>query len=294
MNYFRKVSECDSTIVFDIEDSIMEVGHPERSRSLKVKYRKILIGLLSEHVQIYRDHRIGIRINDVRSVEFQNDIRMLGQLRSVSWDVIIIPKVEYRADIELVLNELKKNNVSYRAIGIFAETEKGVENLQDIIHPAFPELEYVIFGHSDFNIDNNIFPFVHQDHPEYWNWVNKIQSQLAGTNITYINSPCFYLGDDKMMRSMLDQLYARSSINYGQMTLTYQQTLSCHHHQPVPCSSDQLSSKMPDAIEFAQYVIDKLHDKDKDKSFAVDQRKHLLTPHEIIVAKQIMAEHKGK
>lgn len=288
MRYFDKISRCNAIIVFDVEDSIRDKEDPENNRIIKQKYRNILQTVLKENPSIHEDHEIGIRVNDIGSDEFKRDVSLLSELDDVQWKTIILPKVNKRADIESFATVLDNEGIRYDSLTILIETVEGMNNLKDIISPAIPTLDYLIFGHADFNIDSGIFPFTQHNHEEYWSWVNQVQEALVESSITYINSPCLYLGDHKLFKYNLERLHNTSKVKYGQMTLTSKQTSMCNTFSPDPGSTLSAICEKPDALAHAKHVMDYVNRKPGDKSFAIDDNRYLMSPHEIIMAKSIL------
>ncbi|SDL23367.1 aldolase/citrate lyase family protein [Kriegella aquimaris] len=291
-SYFKKISKSKAVFVFDIEDSIQDVSSEEGNHALKQKYRGILKALLNSYEEIYQNHRIGIRLNNVNSKEFEHDILLLEDLKKVHWETILIPKVEDRFEIEKVLSILYENKIKFNNIGIFAETRKGVSSLKEIIEPVTPELKYVIFGHADFNIDSNVFPFIHHDDVTYWKWVANILYHMKGSNLTFVNSPCLYLGDEELFNFTLDQLHFMCKEKYGQMTLNYKQTEWCDQYIPRKPRITSFSTIERDPITFAKYIFDSLEcTKDTDKGFGIDEKGYLMSPHEILMAQRVLASN---
>ncbi|WP_339704839.1 aldolase/citrate lyase family protein [uncultured Kriegella sp.] len=287
-SYFNKISKNRAVFIFDVEDSIQDLSSETRNHDLKQKYRDILRALLKSTEGIYQNHRIGIRINSFNSKEFEQDITLLKDLKEVQWETILIPKVENRLEIEQVLFILHHNNIKFNNIGIFAETRKGVSSLKEIIEPAVPELKYVIFGHADYNIDSDIFPFIHHSEVTYWKWVTNILDHMNGSNLTFINSPCLFLKDDELFNFTLNQLNFMCTGNYGQMTLTHKQTELCNQYSPTKPYVTSFPPIEKDPIAYANYILAKLVAKDADKSFCVDDKGYLMSPHEILMAQKIL------
>lgn len=292
--YFRKISKTDATIVFDLEDSIQDTDHPERNPIVKAQFRKILGNLLLEHKALLDPKKIGIRLNGTDSGEFERDIQFLQKTPKVSWDSIIIPKVEELTQLEDVVNMLHTNGILYNKLAIIAETEKGLKNLKQIVNGGPSNLKYVIFGHADYNIDTRRFPFIQHNDPEFWNWVVQVQRSLSGTGVTYINSPCLFLADDELFKFVLQKLYRGGEVPYGQMTLNQRQTDLCFNYDPRTESRIAVSSCSKDPQAHAKHIIKSLELRESDKGFAIDKSRYLMSPHEILMAKEILGLNSGE
>lgn len=289
MEYFRKIRDKKSIFIFDLEDSIQDVLSPDKNEKLKEKYRKILTKLLVNNQEIYQNSKIGIRINGIHSAEFKKDIQLLTELKIVNWETIILPKIESRQEILQLQEVLDLNAIKYESITIIAETKKGVDSLHEIASPQIKKLKYVIFGHADYNADEQIFPFVHQNNDRYWTWVEGIVKHLEGTELVFVNSPCLFLEEQSFFKSMLNKLSQITSVEIGQVTLTHQQSKMCFNHVATnEIHFPYAQSTETDPIHFAKTIVDHLKIKNTDKSFMIDDKNYLICPHEISLAQKLL------
>jgi len=289
MNYFNTIKNLNAIFLFDLEDSIQDSFDITKSLKLKKKYRTILKEILIKNNEINLNYKIGIRINVLTSEEFSKDIKLLASLKSVNWETIIIPKIETRKDIEFIIAILEEKEIKYNHLTIIAETKKGVSNLCEIIHPEIKKLKYVIFGHADFNADNEIFPFKHQNHKDYWDWVDEIIYKLRETSLVFVNSPCLFLNDSILFKSILDNLHCRFNSEFGQVTLTVNQTkMSLLHEHSEPISTNNSDLIKLDPLIFAKSIMMMVDSKKLDKGFVINEKGYLISPHEIVLAKKLL------
>ncbi|MBU1013201.1 MAG: hypothetical protein KKG99_09345 [Bacteroidetes bacterium] len=284
--YFEKINNCIATFTFDLEDSIHDFNDQNRSRLLKEKYREILKNVLNQNLNIHHYHSIAIRINNPLIKEFSKDIKLLKEINGIHWDTIIIPKVENINQIKITLLELKKNQVKFQNIAIFIETKNGMSALKEIIFNNIPELKYVIFGHADYNLDNRIFPFIHQSESQYWSWVEKMFIDLVDSNIIFINSPCLFLDDNDLFNFNLKKLSDIFKVRFGQMTLTLRQTSMCNNFKERDFGSLKYPYiKSVDKVEFALELIKEDSMKKSDKSFSINGYNNFICPQEVVMAR---------
>ncbi len=287
--YFEKINKCKATFTFDLEDSIHDFNDSKMSSLLKERYRKILLNIFNQNLDISRNNSIAIRINNPASEEFFKDIMLLKELNEVQWETIIIPKVENVNQIKITLQELKNNQVEFKNIAIFIETKDGMSALKDIISNTIPELKYVIFGHADYNLDNEIFPFIHQYEKQYWGWVKNISCELVDSDIIFINSPCLFLDDDTIFTFNLKMLNSLSKKEFGQMTLTLGQTLMCNNFKEEEFGTlNYFNKKSIDKVEFAVNMIKEASLKKTDKSFSINTDNYLICPQEMVMARKFL------
>lgn len=284
--YFEKITKSKATFTFDLEDSILDFNDSNMSRIVKERYRMILLNILNQNLNLSFDNSIAIRINNPSTEEFIKDIKLLNDLKEVQWETIIIPKIENVNQIKFTLHELNNNHIKFQNIAIFIETKEGMSSLKDIISNNIPELKYVIFGHADFNLDNEIFPFIHQTEKQYWNWVEKIYNELNESDIIFINSPCLFLNDDTIFTFNLNMLSSLFEKEYGQMTLTLGQTLMCNNFMEEELSPlNYPIKKCIDKVEFAIEMLKEASLKKSDKSFSINGDNYLICPQEKVMAR---------
>jgi len=293
--YFDKIKDCIATFTFDLEDSIHDFYDQNNSRLLKEKYREILKKVLCEEAIILKNKSIAVRINNPETKEFLKDIELLSELKDTNWDTIIIPKVENSDQIRITLQELNKNHVNFQNIAIFCETTKGMLALKKIISDQVPELLYVIFGHADLNLDKKIFPFIHQSETTYWKWIEEIFCELKGTKISFINSPCLFLGDNELFYFNLYKLSSIFKESFGQMTLTLNQTIICNRFLTGDYNSmNYPSRKVIDKTKYALDLIKTNDFKKSEKSFSINEEKYLTCPQEVFMARSIIESNWNK
>jgi citrate lyase beta subunit len=292
--YFNKIMNSIAVFTFDLEDSIHDFYDEAKSCKLKDKYRQILRNVLFQNSTILKGNNIAIRINNPSTKEFSKDINFLKGLNEITWETIIIPKVESTDQIKITLQELRRYQVKFQNIAIFTETTKGLLALKEIISNNFPELKYVIFGHADYNLDNKIFPFIHQAETEYWSWVEKIFKELKDSDVMFINSPCLFLGDDDLFIYNLNKLSDIFKGQFGQMTLTLNQTIICNSFIKSDFDKYKYSNKKKiEETKFALDLIKTVNGTESDKSFSINEVQYLTCPQEVLMAK-LFLDHKQR
>ena len=147
----------NATICFDLEDSIQDVLDVDRSHELKVTYRKLLLSILTSYTTDITSLKIGVRINSDSDNEQALDLKILNNLQCIH--TILLPKTNSAEQIIDLMDKLKKNNISYKEIIPIIETKAGIENLENIAKVKSPKIKRIAFGHCDYNLDVNHFPF---------------------------------------------------------------------------------------------------------------------------------------
>jgi len=285
--HLLKYAQTEAVLCFDFEDSIADWINPLNNSERKQQYRNYFKHICNTIIPQLSTIKIGIRINNTIP-ELKKDLCALSTLRINS---ILIPKVETPNQIEVIEQLLSDHKVFCEELIPIIETPKGVSNLSEIIDSGSHKITKVGFGHCDYNLSINIFPFFHQNSKEYWKWISKISDILIPKNISLINSAYLALANDSFFNSMLNHLYTLFGENAGQFTLTSKQSVFCktfnHSNNKIPFH--QLFDERLDlSIEeqYAAELITKFETENNNNGFTVSKAdRTLISPHEYIAAK---------
>jgi len=179
-----KYAQTGAVLCFDFEDSIADWINPLNNPKRKQQYRNWFKHICNTIIPQLNTVKIGIRINNTIP-ELKKDLCALSTLRIHS---IIIPKVETPNQIEVIEQLLSDHKIFFEELIPIIETPKGISNLSEIIDSGLHKITKVGFGHCDYNLSINTFPFFHQNSKEYWKWISKISDILIPKNISLINS----------------------------------------------------------------------------------------------------------
>lgn len=286
VDYINSLINCNTIICFDLEDSI---------KSDKNNYQQIRTSVLnniSELICNYKISEIGIRINSTQSEVYQEDIYRISKLINEYCHInIFLPKVSTSSDFIKTTNALRSSKIQKFEVIPIIESKNGMNNLRDILLIKSPYFSKIAFGHCDYNLDCNYFPFFHQDSNEYWNWVNNLIS-ACGNEITFLNSPYLNLKDDDYLMKILTRLKNMSGKS-GQITLSLRQSKVCSSfNQQDYKFIDHPKSivNVKDVKNFAMDLVNKFEKyKVEGKNFAiVPETKNLISPQEYNKAKEII------
>ncbi|MCA0446426.1 MAG: hypothetical protein LCH54_09370 [Bacteroidetes bacterium] len=294
-DHIKKYSRYGSVICFDLEDSIFNWIDPRHNKQLKENARRTL-GLLLPDIQTrYPEIKIAIRINDLNSDYFSDDIHFLATLNSIH--TIIIPKVESATDLISVKKYFDDFQLKYNEIIPLIESKNGLINLPDILKTV-TGFSKIGFGHCDYNLDIQAFPFFHQDTVEHWKWVEHIIGTLKPFGIKYLNSVHLDLENSDFFRSILAHLNYLTDGNFGQCTLTTKQTELCYVFDNVKLPIEGLAKNRLDfSIETHQLTefVSHFENLNAGKAFTIDpENRSLFSPQEYQSAKQHLIRRKQK
>ena len=286
--YWIKIRDMNSVFIFDLEDSIMKVNNQQATNSLKVKYRKILSRILLDSDE-FKKYNLAIRLNQLDSSYYEEDIDLLKRIGSLRWHTIILPKMESKAQLDKALQDLKNASVQFENLGILIETNAGIEFIRKLKISNYKSLKYVLFGHADFNLDNDLFPFYNQDTELYWTWIDKFKFLISQPDIVFINPPILQLNRLDILGYSLKRISQIFGDKFGQITLTKRQTDFCQGFS--------LGDKYPltlsgiyegDYKVLASNLVERGYGNPSDKSFVLDPIEQYISPQELILAQRYL------
>ncbi|MEP6793799.1 MAG: aldolase/citrate lyase family protein [Saprospiraceae bacterium] len=267
---------------FDLEDSIQDNINSANTPFLKSSYRNILKTILRKNSVLTRQINLGVRINGANTGEYLSDIEALGNTTLIS--AIFLPKTDDPNQILDLQTRLQRAGVNYTEIIPVIESKKGVKILESILKINSNKVRSVAFGHCDYNLDNEIYPFIHQDSREYWNWVIKMYNMLKANNLNFVNSPFLQLDNDEMFMDMLALLNSVCKKNFGQITLTGRQTQLCSSFKPDPLKiiSEKVANPLDLSVppSYAEDFIQSFNESERRNGFAITPGRIILSPHE--------------
>jgi citrate lyase beta subunit len=290
--HIQKYAETNATLCFDFEDSIKNWMNPASDSELKSQHRAFFKSIYNNLLSRLGPVKIAIRINSYLP-ELEKDILAISTFRINS---ILIPKVETPEQIKFVEHLLIENEVFYDELLPVIESPQGLANLQEIIRSSPQKIRKIGFGHCDYNLNINTFPFFHQDSNEYWKWIDKIGSITIPQNIKVMNSPWLALENTSFFEAMLIHLDELFGENFGQFTLTTRQTDICNIFklQKKQDSFGKLLSNRLDlnvTEQMAFELINKFESENNNRGFTVSKAEGILiSPQEYLSAKAYLAK----
>lgn len=131
-------------IMLDLEDGVAPTARPEARTNIVKALNEIDWGTRIR----------AVRVNDVRTQWFYQDVIAVVERAGAHLDAIILPKVNRPEDVymlDMLLQQIEAAKGLARHIGIEAqiETAEGMANVEEIAR-ASPRLETLIFGPGDY------------------------------------------------------------------------------------------------------------------------------------------------
>jgi len=284
ISFVKNINGLGATVCFDLEDSI--------KNSYVLKQKENIIKFIRKSNKYDYKFNLGIRINNLKSKKFIRDLDFLKLFnKHLPIESIFIPKIKELSDIEIVISKLQKNNITYTEVIPIIETKNGLDNIIKIGEASNELFNKIAFGHCDYNFDNNIFPFYHQNHKKYWIWINKITAAIEPFGKSFINSPLLFLNNDILFAMMLTKLDSICKNQFGQISLTLHQTKLCSKNGPKFSLEPAFynTDKKKCALNLiANYKKNKYN----NKSFAIEpSNRYLISPQEFKAAKNYLTNY---
>jgi len=218
INHIKNYGNDNLIVCFDFEDGIKN-GLDESISIKKERYRDYFIQILSK---FDKNSKIGIRINTKNSSELKKDLITNKEKNIHS---IFLPKIESSKELIKFIEIIENYNIKYKELIPIIENKAGLKHIKEII--KIPNVKSIAFGHCDYNLNLNIFPFFHHNSNEYWKWVNKIVSVTNKEKVNFINSPYLLNNNPIFISSILEHLKNHTNNNFGQITLSNIHTDIC-------------------------------------------------------------------
>lgn len=140
----KATTSAADEIILDLEDGVAPAARPQARENIVAALTRMDWG-----------RRIrAVRVNDVRTQWFYQDLIAVVERAGAHLDVIVLPKVNRAEDVcmlDMLLGQIEMAKGLSRRIGIEAqiETAEGMVNVERIAQ-ASPRLEALIFGPGDY------------------------------------------------------------------------------------------------------------------------------------------------
>ncbi|MFZ4546972.1 MAG: hypothetical protein ACOYN4_06045 [Bacteroidales bacterium] len=289
----REKCMSGAVICFDLEDGISNWIDETKNKSQKQEYRNAFHSILSKLNSEKQSLNFGVRLNSQDSGEQKLDIEAIPSGSLIP--TILLPKVESSFHINALVDKLAAKNIVYNELIPIIETRKGLESLEKILMAKHP-ITKVGFGHCDYNLSIDAFPFFHQDSHEYWKWVNRIIQVLRSRNIKFINSAYLNLGNLAFFQTMLSHIQQVCNGNFGQFTLNHHQTLLCSSFaNPNPLLEGILKNRLDLGVnkEDIESLITSFETHNKGQGFTlIPETNIIISPQEYCTAKHLLENWK--
>ena len=288
----KKFQKYNISIILDMEDSAQDLFDKQNNKNLKKISREGLKYLYDKN--ILENTETFVRINSQKSEFYNQDVQTISSIleKKSSIKGIFLPKVENYNQIKDCYDQLSSSKINNFTIVPMIETEKGLKNLDKILlQDKFNDIiKYVHYGHYDFCLDSNFWPFPEPYHYEYWKIIEKISKSIIKHKKKYIHTPFPLIETENIYWSSID--YMQKNLNIDQINLSLVNIDLNYINQPNKIKLTKLKSISNDhhyKTVFAKKIVNEyLNNKSKNKSFSLS-RKRFIPPHLYLGAKKFLS-----
>lgn len=289
-DFHKKLSRNNIYTCFDLEDNIIDFKLVNTNKYKEI-YREKILKLIKINEFDIDSKKFCICINDVGSFRYYEDIETLRSIKNLKLACIFIPKVNDSESLSRFLDDTA--DLTYGEFIPIIETNDGFRNIDNILSFDNPKFKQFGFGHCDYNLSCNIFPFVEHDNPRYWRWIKLLAGKAEKYDKKFINSPYLELGDVQGFIKMLDKMseYFKS---WGQVCFNTRQSLICSSH---PEKMEKFSvvqytetKQNSDAKKRAKFIVDNFEKYNHEGSgfSIIPQNRKFISPQEYVIAKRFL------
>ena len=275
-----------------MEDSAQDLFDKQNNKNLKKISREGLKYLYDKN--ILENTETFVRINSQKSEFYQHDVQTISSIleKKSSIKGIFLPKVENYDQIKDCYDQLSTSKKNKFTIVPMIETEKGLKNLDKILlqDKSNDIIKYVHYGHYDFCLDSNFWPFPEPYHFEYWKIIEEISKSVIKHKKKYIHTPFPLIETESIYWSSID--YMQKNLSMDQINLSLVNIDLNYINQPNKIKLTKLKNISNDPhykTVFAKKIINEyLSNKSKNKSFSLS-RKRFIPPHLYLAAKKYLS-----
>ena len=287
-----KIINNNANIILDLEDSVQDTLNPNNTTILKEDARQSIPLLIEELLkkEIDISQNIYIRVNSLDTGELEKDIEIVKVISSkVKIIGIFAPMIRIVDDL-FTIKKLLGEQFSRSKIVPIIETVDGYKNLKEILKNSKElNIEYIHYGHYDYSLNSEEWPFIGQDQKLFWDFIDNIIQTIENSNMKYMHTPFGNLTDENLYKSVIKKLTNTCQHNFAVTALNFNQVLFA---QDISMADNLQYCNIGniDKYKLAEEVVNVFENNQCSKrSFSVDIKKSkFLTPHEYKMAKKYL------
>jgi citrate lyase beta subunit len=285
------VARAGGVLALDLEDGLATplasgriAANREQARAWLVQFFKCRRGDGRQHC---------IRINHAGTADFEKDIAALSDIGMfVEWETVFLPKVATSSDIYTARRNLLRSGIAYRTLCPIVESCAGLDGLEEILESCVQsDVEFVQFGHYDYSLDREDWPFVRQSEQRFWEPVTRIIRSAEKHGCRYCHTPYGNLADAAGLTAIIGKLDRLCTSPFGMASLSINQTRTIAKANgggphPALCLSAERTMVAEHMQLLAQMLVENyIRNSAEDRSFFVDSRdSEFISPHEYLAA----------
>jgi citrate lyase beta subunit len=218
------IARAGGVPVLDLEDGLATPLASGSVASIREQARAWLVHFFKNRRRDGRRHCI--RINQVGTADFEEDIAALSAIRMlVEWETVFLPKVASSSDMYTVRRNLALSGIAYRRLCPVVETRSDLDGLEEILEACVQsDVEFVQYGHYDYSLDREDWPYLRQNERRFWEPVTRIIRTTEKHGCGYCHTPYGNLVDTAGLSAIVAKLNRVCTRPFGMASLSINQT----------------------------------------------------------------------
>ncbi len=271
----RLISRASKTanIILDLEDSIQDVTKENNTKILKEQARENLKLLITNNPNL----KVGIRINNINSSEYNKDLELISKFKNIEWSYIVLPKIESYSEIQQIIKDL--SSINYKEIIICIESEQAVNNLEGILKNINRnKISKIQFGHFDFFLDRGTFPIPEQLSEVFWEICKPLIHQVEKEGFTYLHSPISALNSKLLTNTVVHKLNTICDYGFGFATLSINQNTLLTNYDESFLLTLPITNTDINKVKYANDIIESFTNNNSSFSFIHKDKNQVFIP----------------
>ncbi len=287
-DFHTKLKKNKIILCFDLEDNVVDFATTNTNK-YKELYRNKIVKLLDLHRDDINSGELGFCISETGSFRYLEDIEALYRLRDFEIACVFLAKANDLYSIKRFSEDA--DTLPYKEFIPIIETNEAFSDIEEILSFQHPKFNKFSFGHSDYNLNCNIFPFIHQNHPKYWTWVKKLAILAKKHNKVFVNSPFMMLSDTSSFKKMLAKLHDIFG-DFGQVCFNTEQSMLCSNFKRSSVKDAEfVNVPQQDEVRYAQRII-RDFEKYNEAGYGIslNPEGNIISPQEYVAARRFLSE----
>lgn len=289
LKYYENLNKNKVEVIFDLEDSAQDIFNYKNTIHIKdvarLNFEKIINKINKKEDCFYY-----LRINNPHTVFFNEDVKVIKKISNKNLMGIYLPKVEEYTDIEKCSKKL--NFIKNLKIIPIIETVKGMKNLNKTLDNDKGKLNCINeihFGHFDYFLDKNQWPFPDPFHHNFWYEVNFLINIINKHNKIYVHTPYPFIKNKTLFWLISDHIKENyPNLNFKMSSINYSISISKPTANKTKLKIKNISTSKEYHRFYAKRIINYfIKNQSNKRSFAVTS-KRFIAPHQYLMAKKFL------
>ena len=289
--FLNKLDKNSVQAILDLEDSAQDPFDIKRTNVLKKEARDGLLKISESFDNSFKSN-IFIRINAMNSHYFDDDIHTViaSAKKGMPITGIFLPKTENHESIFELVKLFRRESIDLEIVPMI-ETKKGYENLSKILlnEKGLDLFSKVHYGHFDYCLDSELWPFPDPYHTEYWNIITPIMDLLEEHGKTYIHTPFPFPDDKDLFWSSQGHIYdLKPNLEFWACTLNLELSLSKDPQNLKKMELIEINHNQDYQADEAKIIIEDYYNgRASKRSFGMSSSR-FIPPHQVFAAQEYL------